>query len=203
MRNVLVRSVLVMSVLAACSVGTGRGEVRGSVSDGACMIVRADYSMEPTFFSADVIEDRGRAAGDQRSFLTIRIQRGSYREGDSDGLMIMIRDANELARSGLGAPIELSRAPGAPIEMVLYLNQTCEAGFPRDFWQIPGVLEASAGTIAFESIYAPDVDPGSAEITARFDGVVFSDPSRDDRIATMSGEFSFQYQRGRPAQYFP
>jgi hypothetical protein len=87
--------------------------------------------------------------------------------------------------------------------MTLYMNQTCQAGFPREFWTVPGVLEAYAGDIVFDAIYAPEIDPDSTEIAARFTHVQFGAPGRTDRRATMSGEFSFFYQRGRPAQPFP
>ncbi len=187
---------------AACSVGQGRGQMTGSVVDTTCDVDIPAYSLEPTFFAADVVEERN--ADEPRSRLTLRIQRGSYREGDSDGVLVFVRDANELHRSALGVPIPLDGSVDAPVQMTLYLNETCESGFPREFWQVPLVLAAQQGTITFDRIYAPDVDPQNTEITGRFEGVLFaSDERPGERFAVMDGSFSFFFQRGRPAQPFP
>jgi hypothetical protein len=178
--------------------------MRGSVLDRPCEIDVPEYSLEPTFFSADAIEDRTDPDGEIRRRLSMRVQRGSFREGDSDGFMVLVRDTNVIAREMLGVPIPLSTARDAPVRMTLYLNELCDAGFPRRFWTLPLVLQAQAGTITFDAIYAPDIDTESAEISARFDDVVFQDPDRPaDRVALMSGSFTFYYQRGRPAQPFP
>jgi hypothetical protein len=192
---------------AACSVGTGRGEITGEVHDPGCEIEDPDYSMDPSFFSADVVEDRGAVADQTRARLTIRIQRGSFREGDSDGIMMLVNDANEIAREieSTGSPVTIPILAGAeaPVQMTLYLNQTCESGFPRDFWQIPALFEGYEGVITFRSIYAPDVFPEVTEIAASFDSAVFRDRATGHRSATLSGDFAFQFQRGRPAQPFP
>jgi hypothetical protein len=195
---------------AACSVGQGRGWIGGEYHDAACMVDAPDYQMNPTFFSADVIEDPGAAPGRQRSRLNIRIQRGSYREGDSDGLLLFVRDVNAIKGSEdlglpslIGVPIPISDASDALVQMTLYMNESCQAGFPREFWTVPGVLEGRRGEIVFDAIYAPDVDPSSTAISAHFTDVEFGVRDRDDRRAIMSGEFTFYYQRGRPAQPFP
>lgn len=192
------------ALTAACSVGQGSGSLTGSVHDVVCMVEEPTYSLDPTFFSADVIEDRNAPGGMPRRRLTMRIQRGSYREGDSDGLLVLVQDANEIQRSALGVPIPITGGDDEPVQLTLYLNETCESGFPIYFWTLPLVLEAQAGTITFDAIYAPDVDPDQLEIRARLEGVVFQDPEHPaDRVATIDGSFQFLYQRGRPAQPFP
>lgn len=190
----------------ACSVGTGTGQLTGSVADPVCSLDIPDYSMGPTLFTADIIEDPGEATGETRKRLTLRIQRGTYREGDSDGLMIFVPDTNAIARTIQAsgpATFPVGAGSGAPVQMTLYLNQTCPSGGPDDYEQIPAIFEAYGGTITFDAIYAPDVAPSETEITATLDGITFLDPERADRMATLSGDFSFQYQRGRPAQNFP
>lgn len=186
----------------ACSVGTGSGQLTGSVVDPVCDLDVPDYSMNPTFFTADVIEDPGAADGSTRARLTIRVQRGSYREGYSDGLMIYVDDANAIAAGG-PVSIPVSAEADAPVQMILYLNETCESGPPDEYEQIPAIFEAYGGSIIFDAIYAPDLDSQRTEITARLDGVTFLDPMNAARGATLSGDFTFQFQRGRPAQYFP
>lgn len=201
MRRALV-VILLCVLVTACSVGQGSGEIGGVVHDALCEVDEPDYQLGPTFFSADVVEDRGDSAMGRR--LSIRIQRGSFREGDSDGMLVLVRDANEIARTSLGVPIEITGASDAPVQLTLYLNETCESGFPDEFWQIPLVIEAHGGTITFDAIYAPDIDSEATEISAVLTDVLFVDPLRpDERFARFSGSFRFFYQRGRPAQLFP
>lgn len=203
----LVRGILalVVGVVAgACSVGQGAGEIGGVVHDTLCEVEEPDYQLDPTFFSADVVEDRGDSAGEIARGLSMRIQRGSFREGDSDGLLVLVRDANEIARASLGTPIEITGTADSPVQLTLYLNQTCESGFPDEFWQIPLVIGAHAGTITFDAIYAPDIASDETEISATLTDVLFVDPERPtERFALFSGTFRFFYQRGRPAQLFP
>jgi len=189
--------------LVACSVGSGRGRIDGTVRDVACGIEVPDYHMSPDFFAADVVEDRGAPDGRTSRGLLLRIQRGSYRESDSDGMVIYVRDVNDLVERGLGVPVPFDSGPDAPVEATLYLNQTCDAGFPDEFWTIPTILEAQSGTITFDALYAPDLDPNGTDISAHLDAV-FQDPAHPEgRVARLEGEFSFYYQRGRPGQVFP
>ncbi len=190
-----------MILLWACSVGQGNGVMTGSVADPFCEVDIPEYSLHPTFFSADVVEERNMPEPMQR--LTLRVQRGSYREGYSDGFVVFIRDANELARSFLGVPLPLSTGDDAPVRMTIYMNETCDSGFPQEFWQVPLVLPAIQGTITFDAIYAPDLAPDNTEITGHFEGALFQSEERPERMAMMDGSFSFFYQRGRPAQPFP
>ena len=65
-------------------------------------------------------------------------------------------------------------------------------------------MEASSGSVTFDSIYAPDIDAGATGVVGRLTGLVFEDPQTPDtRRAMMDGWFSFFYQRGQPAQRFP
>lgn len=188
-------------LLWACSVGQGSGAMTGSVADPYCEVDVPSYSLNPTFFSADVVEEHD--TPEPRHRLTLRIQRGSYREGDSDGFVVFIRDANEIARSALGVPLPLDTSDDAPLRMTLYMNETCDSGFPREYWRVPLVLPAVQGSITFDAIYAPDLAPDATEITGHFAGVLFQSEERPERTAMMDGTFSFFYQRGRPAQPFP
>ncbi len=84
--------------------------------------------------------------------------------------------------------------------MSLYLNETCPIGFEHE----PPRLSAVAGTIVFDSIYAPMVDDQALETSARFSAVRFVDPSRpEERHAELDGLFRFNFNRGRPAQRYP
>jgi hypothetical protein len=200
-RSIRLGALPLCAAVAACSVGQGSGSVVGSYHDEICMVDRPEFSLAPSYFAADVIEDPGDADGQIRRQQTMRIQRGSGREADSDGLSVYVRDVNRIERELLGTPIPL--VENGLVELTLYLNQTCDAGFPSEHWQIPGILAAVSGEIVFDAVYAPDVDP-SPQITARFDDVLFADPEWPERrFARMSGEFTFFYQRGRPAQRFP
>ena len=191
-----------LALVAGCSVGAGEGRVDGTVRDVACRVDVPDYHMRPDFFSADVIEDRGALGGTAR-MLRIRIQRGSYRESDSDGLVFLVHDVDRIARESLGRPLPLGPAGAPRIDATLYLNETCTSGFPDRFWTVPSIVEVASGEITFESIYAPDLDPSNTEIRAHFSGE-FLDPTAPlDRVARIEGEFDFFYQRGRPAQVFP
>lgn len=200
---VRIPAMIAMASLAACSVGSGSGWARGSLRDRACGVDIPDYSLAPTFFAGDFIEDITDPDGMIRRRLTIRIQRGSYREGASDGIYIYVRDVNEIERAAIGVPIEIRASSDAPVQMIAYFNQTCPFGIPDEYWQIPSVMEAFSGTITFDEIYAPDVDPESTMTRAHFENVELRVPGRTDRTATLSGEFAFSYQRGRPAQPFP
>lgn len=175
--------------------GSGEGEIGGQVAArDFCELDDPEFELEPTFFSGEIVE----------STLAIRIQRGNDLESFADGLMIIVRDVDEIRSQRLGEPIELDGDWRSPVNMTFYLNGSCEAGFPNEFRRRPVLLEAVGGTIQFDAIYAPDIDPDSPAIEARLEEVVFLDPAMpEERHATLSGWFSFFYQRGAPAQRFP
>lgn len=159
-----------------------------------CELDDPDYELVPTFFSGELVED----------VLSIRVQRGSELEQFADGLMIVVRDVNEIRRQRIGLPIPIDGDWRSLVHMTLYLNDTCEAGFPNEFRRRAVLMKAVAGTVTFDAIYAPDIDAGATGIEAELDQVVFIDTATpEERHATLSGRFSFFYQRGAPAQRFP
>ncbi|MBO6938672.1 MAG: hypothetical protein JJ863_27135 [Deltaproteobacteria bacterium] len=171
---------------AGCSVGVGSGEVTGTVIAPQCDL-DGDFSLNPDFFSASAFEEQ----------LTIRIQRGGDFAIDSDGISIVVLDAT-MESERLGTPIAITAEDEAPVSMSLYLNDRC----PVDEDMLPVFLEATEGTITFDQIYAPEVDGGQRQTSGTFTGVVFTD-GRGERMATLDGEFSFLFERGRPGQPFP
>ena len=195
----------VACLVAACSVGVGEGSVTGSVRIDECRLDRTDFNLAPNFFVAEFVGDPEVIDPTMRlRHLNIRIQRGSWREVDSDGLLVSVADVNDLETNFIDVPIEITDAADAPVGLTLYLGQTCRSGFPDNHWTRSAVLAADSGTIRFSAIYAPGLGDPDNEITATFDDVHFTDWSDPDgREATLSGAFSFVYQRGRPAQQFP
>jgi hypothetical protein len=184
---------LALAGLAGCSVGTGEGDITGTVTANGCFDVDPDFDLEPTFFGATPTVDG----------LELRVQAGSTPEDFADGLHIFVSDPDEVALSRLGWPLEVSEAPDAEVQMVLNLMGRCDAGFPTDFftrpWSYPGV----GGTIVFDAIYAPEVDPDATLIDATLD-VRFEDPADpENRNGRLQGGFRFFFQRGGPAQPFP
>ncbi len=219
----------------SCSVGQGSGQVSGQVTFLDCRTTAnqslsdSNFSLRPNFFGADFIEDTspcaifpcsdddgavsdagsGRVSTPHlRRRVLIRLQRGSYRESDSDGLLISVNDVNRIKREQLGQPltignVQLRDGTEPQVRMTLYLNETCVAGFPRQFWSLPAIMEAVSGTIIFDQVYAPDVTGSSNEFVAHFDNVRFQRSEFPEaRNATLNGNFRFTYQRGRPAQRF-
>jgi hypothetical protein len=183
---------LAASLAAACSVGVGSGEVTGQVSAPECGLEGEPFDLAPSFFAADPVEE----------ILEIRVQRGSDFEDTSDGLLITVRDANQV-KERLGEPLAIGAAgSNALVELSLYLNATC-----TDRFEAPPVFVGRAGTITFSSIYAPQVSESEVETAATFTNVQFDDGrdpgGRDMRNATLSGEFRFLFNRGRPIQRFP
>lgn len=192
-------------LVLACSVGMGEGTLTGSVLIAQCHVDEPDFDLRPSFFAAELVNDPELLEpADRLARMNIRIQRGSGRESDSDGLMIAIRDVNEVQRAAIDVPIAIVDEANSLVELTLYLNQQCVAGLPRGRWTRPAILPAVSGTIRFSAIYAPGLGDDDGEISASFDDVAFVDPADPEgRNATLSGAFSFVYQRGRPAQRFP
>jgi hypothetical protein len=172
--------------LGGCSVGVGTGEVTGTVTVPQCDLDGA-YSLKPEFYSASPFEGQ----------LAIRIQNGGDFEIESDGISIIVLDA-EMEAGRLGTPIAVSEEPESPVTMSFYLNDRC----PPDRSELPVYLQAIEGTITFEQIYAPELDEEQRATAGTFEGVVFSD-ERGERMATLDGEFRFLFERGRPGQPFP
>jgi len=159
-----------------------------------CEIDEPMYELAPSFFSGEVTADQ----------LNIRIQRGSEIEGYSDGLMIQVRDVNEVFRNRIGLPIEIDAHETSLVQAVFYLNQSCPSGFPDFFVTQPVIMEAQSGAIVFHAIYAPDIEPGAVLIEGELIDVRFAaTDAPEETNGSLSGTFSFFYQRGSPAQRFP
>lgn len=177
--------------LAACTVGSGSGQVDLTVSLEACELRDRALSLEPTFFAAQAIGDA----------TLVRVQHGGQTETFSDGITLRVADASDVARNHLGTPLEVGLgddplAHAFPVSFTVFLNETCsEAGSAS--------LPAVSGTATFDAIYAPNVDDGARLVEGHFD-VVLADPEAPERDhGTASGWFRFFYARGRPAQPFP
>lgn len=178
-----------------CAVGDGQGAIGGhAVASDFCQLDDADYQLDPSFFTAELTE----------RILNLRIQRGSASEQYADGIMIQVLDVDDVKRQRIGLPIPIERGWTSPVQLILYLNESCEAGFPREYRRRSVLLEAARGQIRFDAIYAPAIDPAATGIEAELIDVEFVDVAApEERRATLSGWFSFFYQRGAPAQRFP
>lgn len=186
----LLLSFATFSSATGCAVGTGEGEAKGSVTAPECGgLDGSEYSLKPSFFAGASVEGQ----------LEIRIQRGSDLEDKSDGLVVLIKDADMVKRDLLGTPIELTE--DGLVQMSLYLNDSCPPSISRG----PVNFRSVAGSITFQNIYAPNVDSGDVETAARFENVLLVEDA--DNVAAgqafLSGHFRFLYNRGRPAQRFP
>lgn len=188
----------------ACSIGRGEGTVTGVVTVPSCRLDDPNFDLGVDFFGAYFVNDPElRDATMRREHMTIRLQRGTYRESESDGLLISVANVNEVQTSLLDTPIEVSRDGGSLVRMTLYLGQRCFSGFPDAHWTRSVIMEAESGTIRFSAIYTPALGDTDNEISATFDGVTFTDAADPTWSAVLSGAFTFSYQRGAPAQPFP
>ncbi len=182
---------LALLLCAGCPLGQGEGFVRGVVTEKACELDAQPYELAPTFFGAD---------SGVGGLVEIRVQRGSDIETFADGLVILVLDAATIQRERLGEPIPVRSEFMAPVRMGFYLNETC----PITREEMPVYFEATDGEIVFEAIWAPEASPSEVETRARFDDVTFSLPGGpEESRATLSGQFRFLFNRGRPAQRFP
>ncbi len=170
----------------SCSVGHGDGELRGTLSIPGCR--SGEYSLEPSAFFGQAVEQ----------LLRIRLQRGSDLEVRSDGLAVLVSDANEVKRELLDQDIDVAEDPPRVL-VSLYLNESC----PPDRDKTPVVLPAVSGAIRFEAIYAPQVKANEVQIAAELRDLRFEDPRNPGRTALLNGYFDFLYVRGSPAQRFP
>jgi hypothetical protein len=176
-------------VLAACAVSEGTGYVEGTVTVEDCGKSAAPFSLRPTFFAAEAVEDQ----------LEIRIQHESDLPLYSNGMVILVRNATELRTTSIGRPVEMG-GKEAPVRADLFLNETC----PAERNNTPVALTSQRGLITFTSIYAPKYTRRDVEINARFNGLELADSSDPERRhATLTGEFQFLFTRGRPAQRYP
>ena len=180
---------IVLLLLSCCSVGVGEGEVSGIVNAPGCGIMNGAFDLRPNFFVADEFEGT----------LDLRLQHGGDFEFLSNGMSIFVADAAREANR-LGTPISVHPEAEDGIRMNFYLHKDCTLDRNR----LPVHYVGIEGEVIFESIYAPELNENQLETTARFQNVRFVDLSRpEERFAILSGEFSFLYNRGRPAQRYP
>lgn len=189
-------------VVLACSVGQGSGSAHGEVSIPDCRRHDLDFDLRPDFFVGDFVEDPRTVDGYQRNILEMRMQHGSYGEGASDGISLLVRDVDSIS-SMLGTALVVGVDEN--VSMTLYLGASCPSGAPRgNFFTLPVYLTAVHGTITFDAIYAPNTAPDALRIAAHFEDVRFEDAEQPTtRFGQMNGELAFFFQRGRPAQHFP
>lgn len=181
-----IAAVLLALLCGSCSVGHGQGEISGTVSIPGCR--NGPYDLGPSVFFGEAIEQ----------LLKIRVQRGSDLEVKSDGLAVLVTNANLVKRDFLDKDINVAGTE-PQVDVSLYLNESCPPGRNKT----PVVLPASSGVIRFESIYAPQENNDEVQITATLSDMHFEDPRNPERTATLSGSFDFLYVRGSPAQRFP
>ncbi len=186
--------VLACLVLSGCKVGQGEGSASGLIWAPSCGLDATPFDLKPTFFGAQATEFA--------DIVEINVQRGNDFADVSDGIAVSVSEAELLKTTMLGVPIDLFRDPvnriDSPVRMSLSLGEAC---FTTT--NLAVVYESSAGTITFDALYVPWVD-GARQIRATFVDVEFidrADPT--ERHATMSGDFTFSFQRGIPAQPFP
>lgn len=180
---------LLCALAPACSVGHGDGQLAGTVRIDGCRRSGA-YTLAPNSFFAQTAE----------KLLSLRIQRGGDIEVYSDGISVLVKDAELVKREYLGVDIDLADSGAPGIESTAYFNDTC----PSERDKVPVVLKAVSGTIRFDAIYAPRVDEDDVRIAAHLEGVRYEDSEDPSaRWAELSGDFDFLYVRGSPAQHFP
>lgn len=174
---------------ASCAKGSGEGQAIGQVWAPDCGLDGQLYELNPTFFA---MQPSGSV-----EIIDIVVQRGSDLKFYSDGISVFIRDPELLKDSMLNREIDFELLD-APVEMTLYLNATCP-GIAR----LPVVYEAVSGTIRFESLFVPWLDNDTKETFAVFTDVELVDPQDPEaRMAILSGDFRFLFERGLPPQLF-
>jgi hypothetical protein len=178
----------VLGLALACSTGHGEGELHGEVHVPGCTATTS-YELRPTAFFAQTTEN----------LLRIRVQRGSDLEVRSDGIAVLVEDANKVKRDYLNQDLAVAPGNDPRVDVSVFLNESCPPGRS----ETPFVLSAVSGTIVFDHIYAPEVSKDDVEIRAELTNVRFEDPRNSARYALLSGYFDFLYTRGSPAQRFP
>jgi hypothetical protein len=195
---------------AGCSSTDGRGEVRGEFVIPSCHLEVEDYSLGINFYTAAYFDNT----------LTIRLQHKGVQQKFADGVFLEVRDVTSLANSlgraldiDLEPPLEEFEANGpgtgvgassgvplttydSPVRATLYLNETCPGnrlGFTD-----------GAGSVVFENIYRPDKSKrirGAFDL-AFIDARTWESPEEPGERAAITGEFDFEFSRGKPGQTF-
>lgn len=175
--------------VAACSVGDGVGEARGTVHVPECGL-DGEFDLSPDFFGAEFFDDG----------LTITLQHGGDYQVKSDGILLEVPDVGS-ADDQLGVPLPVAFQPDASLDELegfvrasLYLNESCD----RD--EHVGLVGVG-GDVTFVSIGHGSIDEAD-HVEGSF-SIEFAEPAGHDATASLEGFFRFRYTRGRPAQRFP
>jgi hypothetical protein len=211
----------------ACAVGQGSGDVTGSIVLPACnkdAELRA-YDMQANFFAAEASGNQlliriqqGGGFQEYADSLTILVH-------DVQGTLGAIEastPSGDPPEKSVTYDVQLERLPGAApwtpfpdAQMSFSLRGTCGQAIYSAGDQTQLVLHAVSGQITFTSIFNGDIntrDTNAKKIKGSFTNVHVVDPREGDpsvpdskrtKYGTISGSFSFFYQRGGPAQNFP
>ncbi|HVJ16100.1 MAG TPA: hypothetical protein VM686_11745 [Polyangiaceae bacterium] len=198
--------------VAGCSGGEGTGEI---TSDRLYIEDCWDgpFNLGPDFFGANPFRDEA---------LIIRIQRGDDLPELSDGLYVVVNGLQEkraqLKSEGsldlnvglpadievVGADYDASSFSPTDVSLALYLHNTCHT--------VNGAVYSLSGSIHFDSLFSGD--PSEEDAADRLTEASFTAQFADPRqlkgdaaenaavTSTVSGNFSFYFQRGQPAQPF-
>jgi hypothetical protein len=204
-----------------CDMGKGWGLVEGCIHMPGCSLDpdeapfetcaedAHDFTFRPDFFSGEVFDDGS---------LTIRAQKGGYRIGESDGIVITVPDHSWVSEHLVADPdsvleeeklavVSLAELDGLPVEerfkVSVYLNGSCPGSSVS--------FNEGVGTIWFHSMYQnrDDGDPRDTPLIHLEFDLVFVDawpdlePQPDSPRLDVHGELRFPYQRGSPAQPYP
>jgi hypothetical protein len=216
--------------VAACSVGEGQGEVQSDrLMVGTCWA--GEFDLNPTFFAAQPFSNtlririqRGEQDIERADGLSLLIN--DVAGIRADRLLLPGDDpanpTNPNALLSVGLPPGVS-PPGYPIRDVpqfvdvsgtLYLNNSCN---PEN-----ANLFSIGGWVSFDKLFSGDPNENNADDrqtighfelqmidprealpleTPDENGVAYYYPP--ERISTLTGDFSFVFHRGTPAQPFP
>jgi len=220
-------AVLSLAAVAGCALGEGEGAVDGQVfirqcarrsSVGAAATANVyafgeagapvAYSMQPSFFAAEPIDDFPRLMPKNR--LNMRVQSDGSRIEQADVLFVNLSDTREVA---LALGQDLPVGPNTNVRATLSLNQSCPT---------PEALPALEGTIRFTEF--GDANLGRVEPNFRISWgdrlqASFSFRVIDVRAATLgglgsvplepavggelAGFFDFIVRQGQRAQSYP
>jgi len=208
---------ILVFLVASCGVGKGKGRFHGCLYYPQCdsdydTVVDSctppsdgvegteNYSFSPSFFGAQTLENGS---------LFVYMQKDGDFTGESDGLMLIIPDYEQVSKDleadgaeyvekTVPADADLETLPQSErYQASYYLYLTC-GGDTASF-------SGGTGTLRIYSLYRPDSE--NETIKGEFT-LYFEDPRPVEEGDTsphlhLSGDFEFDYQRGVPAQHFP
>lgn len=193
----------------SCSVGQGEGEVSSPrLLAPGCF--DGPFSLGPSLF----------AANPYREQQIIRLQRGDDIIDNSDGLQVLVLDA-EKVRGQLGQELDVGLPPGVTppgvvitpdptppqVQVTLYLHESCHGQNVA--------LHAVEGKIRFVKLFSGDRNEEDADdrlTEAYLTNVLVGDPREQppeggpipaEKLSRLDGWFRFYFERGQPAQPFP